>query len=111
MDDNEEEEEGEEEGGDDSAPEAQRHGGRNDFLRVTSRPCRQGKVSYKESSVSEETDDEYTEVQGAEGEVGAADKDNTNTVEKILRKRTGNISGMCVKMFISPLPFQPDYLM
>ena len=82
VDDNEEEEEEEEEDNSDA-----RHGGRIDHHSTTStsRPSRQGKVSYKESSVSEETDVEYTEgLQGAEGEVGTED---TNAIEKILKKR------------------------
>ena len=84
MDDNEDvEEEG---GEDDSLPDV-RHHCRNDVLRVVARPSRHGKVSYKESSVSEDTDIEYMEEAqgGVVGEVGVANWDDTNSIEKILK--------------------------
>ena len=93
VDDNEEEEEEEEEDNSDA-----RHGGRIDHHSTTStsRPSRQGKVSYKESSVSEETDVEYTEgLQGAEGEVGTED---TNAIEKILKKRIAQTNCMFLEL-------------
>ena len=99
MDDNEEEEEEEEgeEGGeeDDSLPDV-RHHSRNDVLRGVARPSRHGKVSYKESSVSEDTDVEYLEEAqgGVAGEVGVANRDDTNTIEKILKRGMRPISGM-----------------
>ena len=84
MDDNEEvEEEGEEGGEDDSLPDV-RHHSRNDVLHVV---ARHGKVSYKESSVSKDTDIEYMEEAqgGVVGEVGVANWDDTNSIEKILK--------------------------
>ena len=93
VDDNDEEEE-EVEDEEDEDSDA-RHGGRDDHhARTTSRPSRQGKVSYKESSVSEETDAEYAEgLQEADREVGTMEKDDTNTIEKILKKRIARTSG------------------
>jgi hypothetical protein len=96
VDDNEEEEEEDEEGEeDDSLPDV-RHHSRNDVLRVVACPSRHGKVSYKESSVSEDTDIEYMEEAqgGVAGEVGVANRDNTNTIEKILKRGRRPISGM-----------------